>query len=82
MQQPVPVKLHNKPDIPVKTASGEVPDGKVRAEVLKNCWASNNKRLFKGDVVDLSVEDFEGLSDRQFVRQQWIKPNPTQAPKK
>ena len=63
---------------PLHDAKGEVPEGMVRVEVIGNhngrCWASNNKRLFKGDVVDISEEDFQILDKLNYVKQQW-KPN-------
>ncbi|MDP1702592.1 MAG: hypothetical protein Q8L53_16770 [Aestuariivirga sp.] len=56
---------------PLHDTKGDVPEGMVRAEVIKRCWASNNKRLFAGDVVDLSEADFELLNERNFVKAQW-----------
>ena len=55
---------------PLFVAKGETPDGFVRAEVIKRCWSSK-QRLFAGDVVDLSEEDFALLYERNFVKQPW-----------
>jgi hypothetical protein len=60
---------------PLHDAKGEVAEGMVRAEVTRRCWASGNKRLFAGDIVDLSEADFELLNGLNFVKAQW-KPNP------
>ena len=57
------------------TAKGEVPEGKVRAEVTHRCWASKNdshvERLFVGDVWDFTEAEFEVLDKRNWVKQQW-----------
>jgi len=59
---------------PLYAATGEVADGMVRVEVIGNhngrCWASNSKRLFKGDVVDLTEEDFQILDKLNYVKLQ------------
>lgn len=59
---------------PLFEAKGEVKEGFIRAEITGRVWASNNLRLFKGDVVDLSEADFELLYKLEKARQPW-KPN-------
>lgn len=60
---------------PLYKATGEVPEGKVRAEVTRRCWASKNEhhveRLFVGDVWDFVEAEFEVLDKRNWVKQQW-----------
>jgi hypothetical protein len=74
----VPAKFREPPKPedarPLFKAEGEVPAGKVRAEIIKRCWASGNLRLFVGDVVDLSEDDFALLHERNFAKLQWTKP--------
>ena len=67
---------------PLFKATGEVKEGFIRAEIIKRCWASNNLRLFKGDIVDISESDFELLNERNFAKQPWIKPTTTLSLKK
>lgn len=59
---------------PLHKATGETPEGMVRVEITKRCWASNNKRLFAGDIVDLSEADAELLNERNFAKIPWTKP--------
>jgi len=56
---------------PLHDAKGKVAEGMVRVEVTKRCWASNSKRLFAGDVVDLSEADAELLCERNFAKLPW-----------
>lgn len=56
---------------PLHEAKGPVAEGMVRAEITRRCWTSGNRRLFVGDVIDLTEEDFEGLLAKNFARAQW-----------
>lgn len=64
---------------PLFKAEGDVKEGYVRAEVIGNhngrCYASNDLRLFRGDVIDLTESDFEGLYAKNYVKQLWTKPS-------
>lgn len=57
------------------TAKGEVPDGKVRGEVMHRCWATKTggfiERLFIGDVFDFDEAEYEVLDKRNWVKAQW-----------
>ncbi len=60
---------------PLFKAEGEVAKGKVRVEIIGGpngrVYASDDLRLFKGDLVDLSEADAELLCGLNFAKIPW-----------